>query len=112
MSLLTHSSGVDMKALRIAATAAAGPSLFDSAMNNIPYTITLIQAVTGRKQNRRDSTFWAVTGASWMCLTAWDALAGFTFARVARTWGMNPFLFFLFFRTLKHYILGKTKLAN
>lgn len=79
-----------MRALRIAATAAAAPILLDSAVNNIPYTITLIQALRGRKKYRRGRKFWVVAVTSWAYLTAWDALAGFTFTRVARNWGKKP----------------------
>ncbi|KAK0644163.1 hypothetical protein B0T16DRAFT_447897 [Cercophora newfieldiana] len=77
----------NMGVLRIAATAAAAPLLGDSLANNLKGYAEHIDSRNRKPRLSLESM--AMTAGLYVYLTGWDALAGYTFARVARNWGVD-----------------------
>ncbi|KAK4449604.1 hypothetical protein QBC34DRAFT_438044 [Podospora aff. communis PSN243] len=73
--------------LRIAATAAAAPLFGDSLVNNLARHSHVLDGYNFKSKRPRALTTWAYAFTLWLYITGWDALAGYTFARVARNWG-------------------------
>lgn len=85
--------GANMGSLPVSGAATAAPVLADSVFNNLRvYGIRVDRALLASHHYTPDSRLrkWADLGTAtllWMIVVGWDALAGYTFAKVARNWG-------------------------